>query len=53
MTVKELKAALELMPETADVNISLATGQSFHGTMIETKCASSVKHNGETVVLRG
>ncbi len=53
MTVKELKAALEAMPENADVNISLATGQSFHGMMTETKIADSVKRDGESVVLRG
>ncbi len=53
MTVKELKAALKAMPENANVNVSLSTGQCFHGAINETKNAISVKRNGDSVVLRG
>ncbi|WP_156921503.1 hypothetical protein [Desulfovibrio inopinatus] len=53
MTVKELKAALEAMPENANVNVSFNTGMSFHGALNETKSAVSVKRDGDTVILRG
>ncbi|WP_156921493.1 hypothetical protein [Desulfovibrio inopinatus] len=53
MTVKELKAALQAMPETSNVTVSLTTGQSYHGTIQETKSAVSLKRNGDTVILRG